>query len=1502
MSPDLPPAEDSLGLFDPLVARWFAESVGKPTEVQVRAWPAIARGAHVLVSAPTGTGKTLTAFLWGMDRFVRGAWPPGKIRILYVSPLKALNNDIQKNLIGPLSGLSGVFSGAGREFPVIRTATRSGDTPASERRRMLRTPPEILITTPESLNLILSSPNARLMLDGVETVILDEIHAVASTKRGVHLMSAVERLARLSGEFQRIALSATVRPLGVVADFVGGFCPVKRNGVTIFEKRPVEIIHCPLAKEYRISVSAAWGGASASMRAPPPRAALDASGPPWPRSGAPAETAAQAPSGRPQLAAGVTAAAGDTTWNALAAECRRIIKESRSTLFFVNSRRHAEKLCRLVNEQAGEQLAWAHHGSLSRELRLVVEQRLKDGQLKAIAATSSLELGIDIGALDKVILIQTPFSVASTVQRMGRAGHRIGEASSAVIYALFGRDLVDAAVMAKSALDHDIEDVSPVLCPLDVLAQLMVSMAGVETWTRDGLYDAVRASFSFNSLSREHFELVLSMLCGKYAETRLRDLSPLLAFDALEGTVKAREGALMRLYSSGGTIPDRGYFSLRAADSGALIGELDEEFVWERAIGDSFFMGTQGWRIQSIDHQNVEVVPVKPGTAMAPFWKAEERNRSFHFSERLASALEGWTNRLEDPGLPSELVRDHKLSPDAAEELVRFLSSQKQATGSDLPHRHHLLAEHTADAQGAPGTVRVILHTLWGGRINRPFSLALAAAWEEKHGYAPEMMQDDDEILLLLPDDAPGADIVSLVTPETLDRLLRKKLEGSGFFGARFRECASRALLLPKSAVNRRMPLWFTRLRAKNLFAAVSRFDDFPILIETWRTCLRDEFDMESLVMLLRELASGAIRVTDARTMAPSPFCSGMMWKQTNTAMYEDDTPRGKGGTALRGDLIRELVLSSELRPKIRAEIAAELQEKLQRTAFGYAPRGGTELLEWIKERVVIPEEEWRKLLAACQRDHSQSAEELEAALEGKLSRLPGGGIVAREALPRIGKAVEQDDEALADILSQWLRFYGPVDPNLPRLVFGLDETRYKDALQDLVDEEVLIVDRLVDGSDAAQVCDRENLERLLRITRARARPAFKPLEARLLPLFAAQHQGLTRKSADAEAEALPAPGAELLQAALDKLFGFGLPARLWEEEVLPARFPGYRSAWLDSLFSGSALIWLGCGRERIAFCFHEDAELFTASRADQSELDGIFPGPMGKFGFWELRDHSGLSTSALTSALWRLAWSGAVSNDAFQTVRMGIENRFRAVESPDKKRRIRASFDRWRASRPAGGFWFRVKGAEERDALEAEEINRDRIRQVLQRYGVVFREMLESELPPLRWGELFRSLRLMELSGEVTTGRFFEGVPGLQFVSPQALEELKGPLDEEAVYWMNAADPASLCGSGLEALKGVLPARMPATHVVFHGARPVLVSRRQARDLEFRVPPEEVRIPDYFAFVSSLVNRDARPLSAVHVETINGEPAGASPYKGLLISFGFKEDFKRLTYRGGLT
>ncbi len=1414
----MPKEHPSLALFHPIIRQWFTEELGPPTDAQRQAWPAIASGQHVLLTAPTGSGKTLAAFLWPIHQLLSGAWEPGRVRVVYISPLKALNNDIQRNLLTPLAALRQRFGAAGQPWPGVAVRTRSGDTPGSERQRMLRHPPEILVTTPESLNILITSPNGRRMLQGVAMVILDEIHAVLPSKRGTHLITAVERLVLESGEFQRVALSATVRPLQTVAEYVGG---------AIAERpRPVTILRADDPKRYALQV-----------RFPDPERARPAHH-----------------------------EKGSPFWRRLADELKPGIRQHRSTLVFANSRRIVEKLTRFLNEGEEEELAWSHHGSLSKEIRLVVEQRLKAGELKAIVATSSLELGIDVGQLDQVILVASPHDVSSALQRLGRAGHQVGATSHGALYPMFGRDLADAAVMARAVARGDIEPIRPIRAPLDVLAQVLLAMVGGETWELDRLYAFLRCCAPYRQLSRRQFDLVVDMLTGRYADTRLRDLKPRAAVDGVDGTITGRRGALRLVYTCGGTIPDRGYYDLRLAETKAKIGELDEEFVWERSLGDSFALGVQTWRVQRITHNDVEVLPLGPDSppSIIPFWRAEARNRGWHFSERVARFLEDADGRLEDASFQRELERESAMEPAAAQELIRFLKRQRKHTDSPLPHRHHLLVEHFDDPLNRSGSKQVILHSCWGGEVNHPWSLAMAAAWRLEHGTKLEVFHNNDAVLLQLPEAFSADELLSLVRPGRVEELLRTHLAGSGLFGAGFRENAARALLLPRTNIKKRMPLWLNRLRAKKLLEAVSRHEDFPIVLETWRACLQDSFDLPALAQLLEELQRGEIQVSECFTKAASPFADGLIWRQTNKQMYDDDVPEAVGGTPLRKDLLREVVNTPALRPQLDPALVARFEAKLQRTAPGYAPGDALDLREHVKERLFVPAEEW---------------EALQQELGDRLCRL-GRGVCALEHRERLQGVFEGED--LGTFLAQWLQFYGPIRLEEIERKLGLPRERLQDALQGLLADQSQVQGPLLAGSDQVHLCDAENLEILLRMKRAAARPAFEALPLQALPLFLATHQGLIR----------PGDGMEDLQRGLEILLGYPAPARAWEEWLLPARLQPYHPAWLDSLMQQSDLLWIGCGPQRVAFCFPEDLELLQAPREQLQPL--LEQGR--SFSFDEARRATGLGSAELTRALWERVWAGQLCHQGFASLRKGVETKFEPVELKRQPRRGRTSFNRWATSRPFQGSWQPLPAPvpdEEADALETIERCKDRVRLLLERYGLLFRQLLARELPALRWGALFRALRLMELSGEVLGGWFFRDLPGPQFVSHQALRTLRRPLPEDAVYWVNATDPASCCGLGLPELP--LPKRLASSWLVYRGSTLALAAHAQGRDLFFHLPPDHPDLPRCLRLFKALLDRRFRPLSRVEVRTIDERPALDSPYRQALHDFGFRRDFRSL-------
>jgi len=1473
------PPTDPLDLFSPPTKVWFASRIGQPTEIQRIAWPLIAAGEHVLVTAPTGSGKTLAAFLWAIDRLLGESWPGGEVRVLYVSPLRALGNDIRRNLLEPLAELRDRWAAAGSAPPAVRVLSRTGDTPQSERRAITKSPPEILITTPESLNILLTSASGRALLGGVRSVILDEVHAVIDGKRGVHLMTAVERLAASAGEFQRIALSATVNPLDAVARWVGGATVERSPGGALYRPRRVQVAAAATAKRYQLEVA---------LPVAEPGASRDP----------------------------------ETLWAELTAQLKRTVRRNRSTLIFGNSKRMVEKVARFLNEGEVEQLAYSHHGALSREIRGVVEERLKAGSLRAIVATNSLELGIDIGSIDEVVLVQPPATVASTVQRLGRAGHQVGETSRGRLYPLHAHALIESAVLARAVLDGEIEASRPVANPLDVLAQVLLSMTVERRWQLDELYDAVRAAEAYRQLPRRQFDLVIEMLAGRFASTRVRSLRPLLSVDRVDQTVRARPGADRLLYAAGGTIPDRGYFTLRIEGSGSPLGQLDEEFVWERAVGDTFTLGVQSWRIQRITHNDVHVVPVDSRAAMAPFWRAEERDRSWFLSDRIGRFLERALPRLDDPSFAGELAERHRLHPAAAAELCRVLASQVAATGT-LPHRRQIVVEHTAAPDRSSLHRQLVLHTLWGGRVNRPFAFALAAAWQARLGSRPEIIHGDDCIVVTHPAGAAPEDPFALVPPDRIEDLLREELEASGFFGARFREAAGRALLLPRAGGRRRTPLWLNRQRAKEMLEVVSEHGDFPLVLEAWRECLHDAFELDALRERLLEIADGVTTVRHLTTDAPSPFAEQVAWRQTNRLMYSDDRPAGDAASRLRPDLVRELVFSSHLRPRIARRLIDELEAKLQRTAPGYAPRAGAELLEWAKERRVIPADEWRALLSAMRRDHGSDAAAELAGVADRLAafrtRAGGAALVSPvEALPWVAAALgrpldslvlesaaldgagadeaegalaqmlgapsfEMPDTTLAELLGDWLAGYGPVDPAWIAATLDVDRAAVATALDELAEEQALLLDQISEGATVVEACDRENLERLLRMTRSAARPSFRPLPPELLPLWLAHHQGLGRSEATLDD----------LKAALERLLACPLPVDLVETEILPARCEPYHPAWLDALLAETELGWFGCGERRVAFGFPGDRDLAADPGADGPPADdrgpalaGLLPSELGRYSFTDLLRRSGSDAGALLEDLWRAVWRGEVATDSFAPVRQAVATDFAAPagEPARPAGRRRATFDRWRSRLPVAGNWFLLAPPEPaEDALDREEADRDRARLLLDRYGLLFRELLERELPAMRWGAIFRSLRMLELAGEVIAGRFFDAVPGLQFMARAAFHRLEEGLSEDLVWWVNAGDPASPCGLPAIDLGFPLPRRVASNHVVFHGRRLVLTSERRGARLTIAVGPDHPRLPDYFGVLRAQLARSVQPRSAITVEEINSQPAGASPYRSAL-------------------
>jgi ATP-dependent Lhr-like helicase len=1438
------------------------------------------------MTAPTGSGKTLAAFLWALDQLICQQWTAGTTRVLYVSPLKALNNDVQRNLIRPLEEIRAVFGKAGVPLPALRVATRSGDTPASDRRKMLRHPPEILITTPESLHIMSASRGGLSILGTIKTVILDEIHAVAGNRRGTLLMSAVERLVPHEAGCQRIALSATVNPEKTMARFVGGFTIDGQDAGTGYSPRPVVI--CRSRQAHRVSID---------IRVPD---------------------------------AVRSSASTRSVWKDLAATLRPIIDRHRSCIVFTNSRRLCEKLTFLLNGNSGRIVAYAHHGSLSKELRLEVEQRLKRGDLKAIVATTSLELGIDIGTLDRVILVQSPPSISSALQRIGRSGHGVGETSRASFFCTHGTDTLSAAILAQAVRDRDVEPIRPIECPLDVLAQIIVAMTALQPWNPDRLYTAIRCAYAFRNLQRTAFDRVVDMLAGRYAGTRVAALKPKLVVDRIDNTVTAKKGAILSLYTSGGVIPDRGYFALRNQRTGDRIGELDEEFVWEARNGQVFTLGTQNWRIRRITANDVWVQPAAPDLPAPPFWRAEAGDRDYYLSERITRFLETAEACLTDPTFADRLVADYGLDREAAAFLIDFLIRQRQRTGCPLPHRRHMVIEWFPPATGSPDARQAAIHTFWGGRVNRPYALALEAAWQRRYGGTPSVYPGNDAVYLIVSNMPATPDIVSLVAPEDIDGLLKERLEGSEAFGARFRECAARALLLPRTALNRRTPLWLTRQRSRHLLSAVESFEDFPILLEAWRTCLQDEFDMPALRAVLSDLQSGAIACSQIRSAAPSPMALSGAWRHINHYMYADDRAQGRVKTKAAGELFEQVVFSPHLRPAIAPDVVADFELRRQRLFPGYPPDHPQDLLEWVKERHLVPVDEWERLMSAARRDRQLPSNEWVGPVASKLLRLtvhPAGDsptelIVAAEMGAAIAAAlypgrndliwtgVDEGSETVdgppqvadqtersraSDFLAQWLRFYGPTTPGRLQRRLGLDRDRLETLLEVLIESRTVIAGRLIVDRPGETICCADNYETLLRMARTKRWAVVAPRPIDKLGLALAHHQGLTRRGTDPES----------LADCLSTLIGLPLPAGLWETEVLPARLTDYRPQSLDRLVRESSLMWVGQARHRVLFCLEADLDLISTASGDDGASenpatdpanDAIrrFPDRQGRYRLSALLGDPPQPVHAVLDSLWSGVWSARVANDTMTALRQMIDRGFKCSDPPRQRMPVafssRSRHGRHRRSLTRSlntgtvGNWYLIdpppfpEGRVERD-----ELIKDRARLLLDRYGILFRQLLARELKLFRWPAVFRALRLMELAGEVVSGCFFDGIPGPQFVSQPMLRLLGERLPENALYWISALDPASTCGLAVDGLKGKQPRRSTGTHMVYRGSRLIMVSRRNGKTIDVNLKHGDVDAADSFIVFDHMLERRVRPLTSILVETINGIHAARSPWLNLL-------------------
>src|SRR5881398_1324723 len=1162
----------ALDVFSPETRAWFERTFAEPTPAQTLGWPAIAKGGHVLIQAPTGSGKTLAAFLYAIDRLT--ANPGDGLRVLYVSPLKALNYDVERNLRGPLAGLESE----------LRVAVRTGDTPQRERAAMLRQPPDILITTPESLFLLLTS-RARETLRGVETVIVDEVHAVAGTKRGAHLALSLERLQRLVGEpVQRIGLSATQRPLEEIGRFVSG-------------AREIELVDASRAKEIDLRVVVPLD----DMREPEEQQSI---------------------------------------WPSIYPEILELVRAHRSTIVFVNNRRLAERLALRLNELAEEEIARAHHGSLAREQRVEVEELLKRGQIPCLVATSSLELGIDMGAVDLVIQVESPKSVARGLQRVGRAGHELGAVSKGRIFPKFRADLLESAVVVKRMLEGGIEETVIPRNPLDVLAQQIVAIAAEEEIAVDELHELARGAYPFADLSRAQLENVLDMLAGRYPSDEFAELRPRIVWDRTAGVVRGRQGARRLAVTNAGTIPDRGLFGVHLVDGGGRVGELDEEMVYEARAGQTFLLGASSWRIEEITRDRVLVSPAPGVPGAVPFWRGEGVGRPYELGEAVGAVSRELT-ALPDAKAKAKLRDEHALDERAAQNLLQFLSEQAAATGA-LPSDRTVVVERFRDEIG---DWRLCILTPFGARVHAPWALALTARVRDSLGLDANAIWSDDGIAIHLPDAdaAPPGDVV-VIDPEEIEELVVNEVGDSALFGARFRENAARALLIPRRRPDQRTPLWQQRLKAQSLLQVARKYPAFPVVLETYRECLQDVFDLPALKRLLQGLRTRQIDLVDVETPSASPYSASLLFDYVATYMYEDDTPpaeRRAQALSLDRELLRELLGQEELRELLDADAVEEVESQLRGE-----PRNPDELHDLLRLRGDLKPGEYDEAFAAILVAERRALQVRVAGEERLIAAEDAGryrdalGVMPPSGLPDV--YLEGGEQPLRGLVLRYAKGRGPFTTAQAKERFGVD---VEAVLHELEREELLVRGELRPGGTEREWCDPEVLRRLRRASLAALRKEVEPAEQAALGRFLPSWHGIDRRAT--------------LREALVPLQGLALPVSLWESEVLPRRVPEYRREQLDQLCASGEVVWVGAGLDRVAVYFREDAPALgrpgSAPRPEGDAHDKIRIALGRSAEFWyDLVAATRLEPEVALPALWDLVWAGEVTNDAWTPLRAG--------------------------------------------------------------------------------------------------------------------------------------------------------------------------------------------------------------------------------------------------------
>jgi ATP-dependent Lhr-like helicase len=1480
-----------LDLFSPAVREWFATSFPGPTLPQEQGWPAIASGEHSLILAPTGSGKTLTAFLYALDRLT--SEPPvddkdHRTRVLYVSPLRALAVDVERNLRAPLQGIALAAERLGESITVPTVGMRTGDTSPEDRRGLVRHPPDVLITTPESLFLMLTSA-ARETLAGVRWVIIDEIHAMAATKRGAHLALSLERLEDLvvrggGPAPQRIGLSATQRPLDEIARFLAG----RGRSATIVDASghkdlEIEVI-VPVEDMSRLG-EVLDEPVSGPAAGPPPRSSI------W-------------PSIHPRLL--------------------ELIEAHRSTLIFVNARRLAERLAARLNELAeggddgvrwsggeamgtGGELVRAHHGSLSREQRLDIEDQLKSGRLKALVATSSLELGIDMGAIDLVVQVESPGSVASGLQRIGRSGHNVGDTSRGKVFPKHRGDLVEAAVVVQRMRDGQIEETRYPRNPLDVLAQQIVAMCALDEWSEADLAALVRRCANFAELSDEALHAVLDLLSGRYPSDEFAELRPRVVWDRVAGTVRGRSGAQRIAVTNAGTIPDRGLFGVFLPD-GARVGELDEEMVYESRPGETFLLGASSWRIEDITHDRVIVTPAPGVPGKMPFWHGDKPGRPLE----LGRAVGAFLREVRTPGAVDRLQSQYGLDEWAANNLVQYVEEEAEATGH-VPDDRTIVVERFKDEIG---DWRICILSPFGAKVHAPWAMAIEANLRERLGFEVRSIWSDDGIVLRLPESEETVPLDELmVSPEEAEELVLAALPDTALFASRFRENAARALLLPRKKPGSRTPLWQQRQRSADLLRVARGYPSFPILLETTRECLRDVFDLPALKEVLADLRARRIRMVGVDLPKASPFASSLLFGWVAQYMYEGDAPmaeRRAAALALDRDLLRELLGAEELRELLDPGVLADLELELQCLVESRRARDVDEVhdllrrlgdlsMDELDQRSVGNPEAWATELVESRRAIAVmvAGEPRFAAAEDAAKLRDALGVPVPPGLPVA--FLDPVERPLDELVSRYARTHGPFRAVEAARRLGTQPERVHEALVRLEAAQRVVQGEFRPGGSEREWVDDEVLRVLRRRSLAALRKEVEPVDAATLGRFLPAWHGVNERRR----------GLDALVDAIGRVQGASIPASVLESDVLPSRVEGYRAADLDALCAAGEVVWVGAGSigstdGRVALYLRDEIALLAPRPDDSERPDGevheAIRAALAARGalFWtDLVQAAGTADEhVVLGALWDLVWAGEVTNDTLAPLRAAIGGAARRRSSRGRPRPGRLT----RLGPPAGaGRWSLVAPLLE-PAPPPTQRAHARARAMLERYGVVTREAVLAEGVEGGFAGVYGVLKAMEESGSVRRGYFVAGLGAAQFALPGAVDRLRSERHEAVdddlrppapPVVLAATDPANPYGATLAWPESSgRPSRVAGAHVILVDGEPaVFVERGGKRLVTFEAA---ARTDVWVDALVSLV-KEGR-VGRLVVQQIDGEPSALSAYAAVLRANGFAEGYRGLT------